>query len=48
MIEIYLETANMVKVSKEAHLLRAILYHSLKNKNSTIKTLAKLIHGIAA
>lgn len=47
-IEIYLETANMVKISKKAHISRATLYHSLRNKNPTIKTLAKLIHGIAA
>ncbi len=48
MIEIYLETANMVKIAKKSHLSRATLYHSLKHKNPTIKTLAKLIHAAAA
>jgi probable addiction module antidote protein len=47
-IQIYLETVNMTKVAKKSSLSRATLYHSLKNKNPTIKTLAKLIHATAA
>lgn len=47
-IQIYLETANMVKIAKKSSISRATLYHSLKNKNPTIKTLAKLIHAVAA
>lgn len=48
MIEIYLETANMVKLAKKSHLSRATLYYSLKRKNPTIRTLAKIIHAAAA
>lgn len=48
MIEIYLETVNIVKLSKKSHIPRATLYNSLKRKNPTIKTLAKIIHAAAA
>lgn len=44
-IEIYLETVNRVQIAKKSHMPRSTLYYSLKNKNPTIKTLAKLIHA---
>jgi DNA-binding phage protein len=47
-IQIYLETVNVVKFAKTAHISKSTLYHSLKEKNPTIKTLAKLIHAAAA
>lgn len=49
-IEVYLETIEMVKtkMAKKSSLSRATLYHTLKNKNPTIKTLAKIIHAAAA
>lgn len=47
-IQIYLETVNMVQLAKKSELSRATLYHAFKNKNPTIKTLAKVIHAMAA
>lgn len=44
-IKIYLETVNRVQMAKKSHIPRSTLYHSLKNKNPTIKTLAKIVHG---
>ena len=42
-ISIYLNTLNKVKTAKQAHLSRSTLYHSLRYKNPTIKTLAKIM-----
>ncbi|MFM8453817.1 MAG: hypothetical protein ACKOAD_02365 [Gammaproteobacteria bacterium] len=47
-IEIYLETANIANIAKKSDISRATLYHSLKKKNPTIRTLAKIIHAVAA
>lgn len=44
-IEIYLDTVNRVQMAKKSHIPRSTLYHSLKHKNPTIKTLAKLMHA---
>lgn len=44
-IEIYLETVNRVQMAKKSQVPRSTLYHSLKHKNPTIKTLAKLMHA---
>lgn len=44
-IKIYLKTVNRVQMAKNSHIPRSTLYHSLKNKNPTIKTLAKLVHA---
>lgn len=44
-IEIYLDTVNRVQMAKNSHIPRSTLYHSLKHKNPTIKTLAKLMHA---
>lgn len=44
-ISTYLNTMNKIKSAKIASLPRSTLYHSLKGKNPTIKTLAKLIHA---
>ncbi len=44
-IEIYLDTVNRVQMARNSHIPRSTLYHSLKHKNPTIKTLAKLMHA---
>jgi DNA-binding phage protein len=47
-IRTYLEVLNKSKSSERANLSRSTLYHSLKSKNPTLKTLAKLMHASAA
>lgn len=42
-ISIYINTLNRAKAAKQASLSRSTLYNSLKYKNPTIKTLAKII-----
>lgn len=44
-IRIYLDAVNKTELAKQSSLARSTMYHSLKSKNPTIKTLAKLIHG---
>jgi DNA-binding phage protein len=44
-VEIYLDTVNRVQMAKNSRIPRSTLYHSLKHKNPTIKTLAKLMHA---
>ncbi len=44
-LAIYLDTLNKTKSAEYANLPRSTLYHSLKSRNPTIKTLAKLIHA---
>ena len=43
-IETHLEVVNKVKVAQKMNLSRATLYHALKGKNPTIRTLAKLVN----
>ena len=43
-ISAHLHALNKVHLAKDAEMPRSTLYHSLKNKNPTIKTVAKLIH----
>ena len=43
-ISAHLHALNKVHLAKEADMPRSTLYHSLKSKNPTIKTVAKLIH----
>jgi DNA-binding phage protein len=43
-ISAHLYALNKVSLAKEAEIPRSTLYHSLKSKNPTIKTVAKLIH----
>jgi DNA-binding phage protein len=40
----HLTALNKSHLAKEADMPRSTLYHSLKSKNPTIKTVAKLIH----
>ena len=40
----HLTALNKSHLAKEAEMPRSTLYHSLKSKNPTIKTVAKLIH----
>lgn len=44
-IQIYLEAANKTQIAKESSMARSTMYHTLKSKNPTVKTLAKLIHA---
>jgi DNA-binding phage protein len=44
-IQIYLEAANKTQVAKDSSIARSTMYHTLKSKNPTVKTLAKLIHA---
>jgi len=44
-ISIYLEAVNKTEVAKQSSLARSTMYHTLKSKNPTIKTLAKLVHA---
>lgn len=43
-IEAHLEIVNKVKAAQATDLSRATMYHALKGKNPTIKTLAKLVN----
>lgn len=42
-LSVYLKTVNKVKSAQRANIARSTLYHSIKSKNPTIKTLAKLV-----
>ncbi len=42
-ISLYLETVNKVKAIEQASIPRSTLYHSLKSRNPTVRTLAKLV-----
>ena len=44
-IKVYLEAVNKTEIAREASLARSTMYHMLKSKNPTIKTLAKLVHA---
>ena len=44
-IEIYLSALEKSQFVQKARVPKSTLYHSLKSKNPTIKTLAKLIHA---
>lgn len=44
-IRIYLEAVNKTQVAKETQIARSTMYHTLKSKNPTVKTLAKLVHA---
>ncbi len=40
-IQIYLDAANKTRIAKESEIARSTMYHTLKSKNPTVKTLAK-------
>lgn len=44
-IQIHLNAFNKTQCARAAHLPKTTLYHSLRSKNPTIRTLAKLIHA---
>jgi DNA-binding phage protein len=46
-IEIYLTASKRSKLISETNVSKTTLYYSLRNKNPTIKTLAKLMHAAA-
>ena len=43
-IKIYLEALEKIRFVETSQVPKSTLYHSLKSKNPTIKTLAKLMH----
>lgn len=44
-IRAYLTAVNKTEMAKEASIARSTIYHTLKSKNPTIKTLAKLVNA---
>jgi len=42
-VEIYLSALNKAKLLEAGEIPKSTLYHSLKNKNPTVKTLAKIV-----
>lgn len=44
-IRIYLEAVNKTQVARESEIARSTMYYTLKSKNPTVKTLAKLVHA---
>lgn len=44
-IDAHLRAVNKMQQAKKAEIARSTMYHSLKGKNPTIRTLAKLIHA---
>jgi DNA-binding phage protein len=45
MIAIYIESLNKMKTAEKEDLSRSTIYNSIKRKNPTIKTLAKILHN---
>lgn len=46
-ISIHLEALNKSEVIKDMQIPKTTFYHSLRSKNPTLKTLAKLVHACA-
>jgi DNA-binding phage protein len=46
-IAIYVREVNKLKYSKEKNISRSTLYRSLRRKNLTIKTVARILHGLS-
>jgi len=44
-IRAYLQAANKTEIARKSSMARSTMYHTLKGKNPTIKTLAKLVHA---
>ena len=44
-IHIYLDAVNKTQLAKENDIARSTVYHTLRSKNPTVKTLAKLVHA---
>ena len=47
MISIYMNAVNKLKLSQEEEIPRSTLYYSMKNKNPTLKTVAKFLHCLS-
>lgn len=43
-IAMHINALNKSRLAKEEEIPRSTIYHSLRNKNPTLKTVAKLIH----
>jgi DNA-binding phage protein len=46
-ISIHLEAKNKAQLMEEIEIPKTTFYHSLRSKNPTLKTLAKLVHACA-
>ncbi len=44
-LEGYLSALNRAKFSRDKKIPRSTIYHSMKRRNPTIKTLAKIVHA---
>ncbi len=44
-IEMYLDTLNKTQTAKKTDIPRSTMYHSLKRRNPTVRTLAKLVYA---
>ncbi len=44
-IAAYIEAVNKTELAKKTSMARSTMYHVLKGRNPTIKTLAKLVHA---
>lgn len=44
-ISAFVNAMNKTALAKESEMARSTMYHTLKSKNPTIKTLAKLVHA---
>jgi DNA-binding phage protein len=47
-IAIHLEAKNKAQIMAENEIPKTTFYHSLRSKNPTLRTLAKLVHACAA
>jgi DNA-binding phage protein len=47
-ISIHLEAKNKTQLMEQTEIPKTTFYHSLRSKNPTLKTLAKLVHACAA
>ena len=47
-LETHLEIVNKVRAAEKHELSRSTMYHALKGKNPTIKTVAKLVNCFSA
>lgn len=47
-IAIHLQARNKTQIVDDSNIPKTTLYHSLRSKNPTLKTLAKLVHACAA
>lgn len=44
-VRIYISALNKTRLAKKSEMARSTMYHTLKNRNPTIRTLAKIVHA---